>query len=660
MDNGKNRHISENYEWLLDTSLDAIETPQLDIAGVCNPRRAQSQTSHTIPGLPAGNEYRAFKTVAELKEILTLNGSSSLISEETLSEALRFLQTYGLDTTRHEFTLKGINRYLMIYMEFFDSVYPIIHWPTFISTKPNTYLLFSMVSIGMALSHDKGVYERAVEINNCLRSGVLLEIVSSSDVPLALFQALLLENYFATVLGSKEQYKISQRFYGTIVSILKDSGYMNIWKSVSFRSHDEEGWRQWIDQESKIRTAFFAFICDCQNATMFRHLYSVPLFDLKCILPGPDSCWMAVSSQEFWVQYEQIPINLRQKRKYPWMAKQNSSSYSAQLANNIPEEGSWPSFLWSVKRLLQTYDDSDVEYVSNCFSQYSRLILLHGLLSICSDMQWRGLMSLGIVSKQEIINFSNLIEAGFTSWRGYFDHQVVLSNSISTTEGSDYPYNGKILNDYSISPAYYTNMFIYLIGSLCLHTDLAAIEQYVGLLTPLVENRDPSTSPHSVCSDSSSSESGDIDNGILLEQKIRLQRKLHAWGKSRESQTAITVLFELLRLAASNEDLTFKIPQMSFGVYSAALVLWCFYVVNEGHQKGDSADISDATRGTFADAKADMLKLIDLASRDRSGRFNGRLLVPSVINYALWVLNECPAGYVEDNRVILTKILTVV
>lgn len=120
----------------------------------------------------------------------------------------------------------------------------------------------------------------------------------------------------------------------------------------------QTSWRRWISEESWRRTAFFAFVMDAQHACVFGHSPVLSVIDMRIALPCLESIWECPSA-ETWQML-------------------NRSEMTASL------------FLPTVKSLLR---ENGVP--PHC-SEYARFVLLHGLMSLQTDLQAGSRLTLGI------------------------------------------------------------------------------------------------------------------------------------------------------------------------------------------------------------------------------------------------------------------------
>lgn len=120
----------------------------------------------------------------------------------------------------------------------------------------------------------------------------------------------------------------------------------------------EYSWRQWAEQESSRRTAFFAFVMDAQHASIFGHTPVLSVSDVRLPLPCAEPLWECKSSARWQTLFQRSP-----------RPPQFLSTLKAVLARNL---------------------------VPTSCSDYSRFILLHGLFSLTTHLHAQETTTLGI------------------------------------------------------------------------------------------------------------------------------------------------------------------------------------------------------------------------------------------------------------------------
>ncbi|KAK9453515.1 fungal-specific transcription factor domain-containing protein, partial [Dipodascopsis uninucleata] len=547
---------------------------------------------------------------------------NSDLTAEVHERMLEVLKPIAEVTTENPyFSLTAVKRYLNLYWVHFDPLYPILHRSTFDPSVMDPALLISIVTIGMAYSSDSEASLLAISIHKKFRNIVFLMIEDQPQVQLWVHQTLLLTNYFDKMLGSTVQYDMSQFFHGTNIALMHFSGYLKglteppVNETYDVATADTQ-WREWVIYETTKRTAFFAFTCDTQHATLFRHSPILSAFEVRLDLPCTDACWAASDGIEFIRMYKEqyriaqlsrfriegdnIPVHhfpshlknpemttqssqFRQSQytgSDPSIKQQNMLAFGGQISGTTPE-GLWPSFLHSLKRLIRLSKEDQKKLQFSCFSQFSCLILLHGLLSICWDMQWRGLLDMGIVSKRRMTEFKDRLESSFDNWKSYIDYQLAKSNlppigtavvfspphgygrfnsflspsfddSANSKGYSDTSFDQSVLNDYvNNSPLLCSNWAMFQLGLLALHVDTMNLRINAG-------------SPN------------------VLGRKIRAidreisNKAVHSWARSEDGRLATWNSVQFMRRIAENESLLDQAVHIPWGVYLTTLTIWSY------------------------------------------------------------------------------------
>ncbi|KAK9321813.1 fungal-specific transcription factor domain-containing protein [Lipomyces orientalis] len=501
------------------------------------------------------------------------------------------------------FSLSAAKQYLNLYWVRFDPLYPILHRATFDPSVMEPALLIAIVTIGMAYSSDREASNLAIVIHRKFRNIVFLMIEDQPQVQLWVHQTLLLTNYFDKMLGSTVQYDMSQFFHGTNIALMHFSGYLKGLTEPPVVGTDDSvfadnQWRKWVEFETTKRTAFFAFICDTQHATLFRHSPILSAFEVRLELPSTDACWLATDGVEFYhMHHEQTKAaaaGMMKWRASEAGAKSDDNKVLGPSMGGSNPEAVWPTFLHSLKRLIRLSREDQTEFQLATFSQFSCLILLHGLLSICWDMQWRGLLDMGIVSKHRMTEFKKRLESSFANWKRYFDYQLSKSNlpSITSTvmissdsspksispagncheeprgidtialrrqhalqQGQGHSPLSYVLgsmNDYNNnSPMLCSNWAMFQLGLLALHVDTMSLRINAG--SPNVLGRK-----------------------IRLVDRENANKAVHQWARSDDGRLATWHSVQFMRRVAENESLLDQAVHIPWGVYLATLTIWSY------------------------------------------------------------------------------------
>ncbi len=582
------------------------------------------------------------------------------------------------------FSSYQLSIYLEYYWNQFDTIYPIIHFATFNSTTTDACLLAAMIIIGMSNYPNPKIYRKSLNIHDEMRNRLLTVISECPKSELSVLQSIMILCHFSLYLGSQHQFDMQQVFHGTVMTLIRISGYLNSLTRPILRNcftdcnltaqEVQAQWENWVNYESSKRISFFAFIFDSSAALLHNHNMVLNVFEIKLELPCTDSAWYAADGYSFIKNYTSTPKNMYKRVKYNFInegtgfplrpkhddydveggnsssnsnfnsnasnvmssttSNSSPSSYNTSNTTNISKEPflssenkvnqngnksnhghyhshshvthgrkrklnrsnykKWPSFLFALRRCLQVYVENEKEFCYSCFSQFSRLILLHGLQSLCIDLQKRGVsdLSLGLVlsggssldptsNKSKLVNeLTTRLEKGLMDWRGYFDHHVFLSGSGSEIDGHEisnpnilgfqYPKNTtnnektacgenvvhQSINDYAGELMYWTNITTYQVGLVSLHVDFLSIQRFVGTTSI-------------------------IGDKIYETDRENSKQKIVKWTQTINSSKALFESAKLFSFALNHQDLIGKIGHLPFSLYLCCLTIWSFEVFKE-------------------------------------------------------------------------------
>jgi len=170
---------------------------------------------------------------------------------------------------------------------------------------------------------------------------------------------------------------MSHLFHGLLINLIRRSDCQSVRFDVATAADGdlEDEWRRWVEVEQKKRCvliisilaitltddrlALLCFMWDTQHAVLFCQSLCMSAFELRCALPCDQSLWEAESAQS-WQK-------LRRMQSAP------------------------PLFLAALK----THIGSQAPAMTHKLNGLSRVLLLHGLMSIAWDMNRRDQTSLG-------------------------------------------------------------------------------------------------------------------------------------------------------------------------------------------------------------------------------------------------------------------------
>ncbi|KAG9952104.1 FAD/NAD(P)-binding domain-containing protein, partial [Aureobasidium melanogenum] len=156
----------------------------------------------------------------------------------------------------------------------------------------------------------------------------------------------------------------------------------------------EDEWKAWADAEQKKRLALLCFMWDTQHAVLFCQSLCMSSFELRCTLPCDQSLWEAESA-ETWQK-------LRKTQTPPVL------------------------FLTALKIHIGT----QAPMIMPKLNALSRVLILHGLMSIAWDMNRRDQTSLGVVGNDMLDGWKHRIASTYDSWKADFDTYVMSVTQI--------------------------------------------------------------------------------------------------------------------------------------------------------------------------------------------------------------------------------------
>ncbi|EKG22110.1 Transcription factor fungi [Macrophomina phaseolina MS6] len=366
----------------------------------------------------------------------SMNGSANLPVIDEIAraqvldviEAARPVTPDGLYISRNHplLSLSSLQTYCDLYFTRFNTAYPLIHQPTFDASCVETVLLVSVLLLG-ATYCEKDAHQLAVCIHDVLRPQIFAHAGFNAKPDLWVLQTILLVECFGKSRAGQKQHDMAHLFHGLLINLIRRSDCQTIRTSMSddCSSGDlENDWRRWAEAEQKKRLAYLCFMWDVQHAVLFCQSLCMSAFELRSNLPCDQQLWEA-DSAELWQ---------RIRKRY------NNTADSKKPSNP-------PLFLSLIKAYLHPGGPPSRPRNLNALS---RVLLLHGLMSISWDMKRRDQTSLGIVgggTKQHPIgDWKSRMAASYDVWRTHFDEYCegylsLFCSSSSTTTSTTTPQN---------------------------------------------------------------------------------------------------------------------------------------------------------------------------------------------------------------------------
>ncbi|CZT22005.1 related to C2H2 zinc finger protein [Ramularia collo-cygni] len=297
-------------------------------------------------------------------------------------------------TSSHQLlTLASLQSYLDLFFTRFNTVYPLIHLSTFNPTSIEPILLLSAILLGATYA-DKEAHQLAVCIHDVLRPYIFSCPGFNARAELPILQAILLTECLGKSRAGQRQHDMSHLFHGLLINLIRRSECQTADPETVGKDLDgdiESHWRKWADLESKKRLAQICFIWDVQHAVLFSQSLCMSAFELRTALPCDQSVWEATSPLAWkvaWKTQKQTSLNL--------------------LA------------------VLKSYLSPHREVTQRDLNAISRIVILHGLMSISWDMERRDQTSLGSLGNGIVSgSWRERMIQSYDLWKADFDRCMV-------------------------------------------------------------------------------------------------------------------------------------------------------------------------------------------------------------------------------------------
>lgn len=345
---------------------------------------------------------------------------------------LHFLSSVPELPTSPLFTPSALRCYLHLFFAKLNTTYPLIHRPTFSAKMADPMLLSAMVVCGAHFA-DEAAHFLAERIGRKLWGAFIsFEDFRPARATLAMLQAMLLTEVFGKTMGTRPQHETAHLFHNFIVTLARRNAVFTPSK-IRLPTAPEERWRAWSREEEKKRIALFSFLLDAQHAIIFRHIPALSSFQVHLQLPCDEELWEAESS-EVWQR------ECMKKKQEP------------------------PSFIAALKASLSPEHCSSAS-TNDSFQQF---VLLHGLMSVAYDLQWKQQTLLAAPETSESIsNWKDTLKGSYITCKERLDagwHSTTSQTSRSICRASQ---------------------SLVLWAQVVLHADAVDIQIYAGLPTVL-------------------------------------------------------------------------------------------------------------------------------------------------------------------------------
>ncbi|KAK5208852.1 hypothetical protein LTR41_005249 [Exophiala xenobiotica] len=358
---------SSEMEFALHQSANSIDTTsqQEDLTSPGSSMRLTSR-SRQLPLIDEASRGRVLELIAQARPMtidgLVIDTSSSLLSPPA------FQQYSDLFFTR------------------FNVSYPLIHQATFEPSRTEALLLTAILLLG-ATYDGKEAHQMAVGVHDVLRARIIQHPLFNEQPELWILQTILLVDCFGTSRAGQKQHAMSNMFHGLLINLLRRADCQNVRNSSIEFCHDgsdlDAQWRQAMDAEQRKRLALLCFVWDTQHAVLFSQASCLSAIELRLSLPYDSDTWEAPTAEAWRESCDRNP----------------------------------PSLLFLT--VLKAYLNPDVKARPRHLDGFSRVLILHGLMSVSSDLKRRDQISLGIETEAE--SPQERVRRAYDRWKADFD-----------------------------------------------------------------------------------------------------------------------------------------------------------------------------------------------------------------------------------------------
>ncbi|KAK1572705.1 fungal-specific transcription factor domain-containing protein [Colletotrichum navitas] len=290
-------------------------------------------------------------------------------------------------------SVDSLKAYLGLFFTRFNTAYPLIHLETFDCRKTEPLLLLSILLLGATYSN-KDCHQLAVCIHDVIRPSIFAHAGFSPRPELWTLQTILLVECFGKSRAGQKQHDMSHLFHGLLINLIRRSDCQSVRPPgpPPILGEDnaealDRAWRKWAEGEQKKRLALLCFMWDTQHAVLFCQSLCMSAFELRLELPCSQTIWEARDAAS-WAS--------------AWR-----SSLSDQRLFYLPT--------------LKSYLTPSAPRPSG-LAGFSRVLVLHGLMSISWDMGRRDQTALGVVSHDSSgTGWRRLLSTAYDAWKSDFD-----------------------------------------------------------------------------------------------------------------------------------------------------------------------------------------------------------------------------------------------
>ncbi|GAA5828891.1 hypothetical protein JCM11251_005910 [Rhodosporidiobolus azoricus] len=273
---------------------------------------------------------------------------------------------------------------------------PAVHRASFRPSSTPTPLLLSMMLLGSYFAPPDS-YQLALQLHPWFRGKVFCSADFRPRAEIWLMQTVLLILVFGKLCSTRMDHEMSHIFQSSFVQLGRRSGLFSqrIVEVPEEQKNDPEAlWRAWIEEEVAKRLAQIMFAVDVEHAAFFRHAHTLSAFQVQLPLPCDEDQWEA-------------PDALSWKRLHD-------------------QQRPPIQFISALKASLTAVHDPPM------LNPFGRISVLHGLLSVAQDLQWRDHVLGFSTPERRSHNWRDMISSAYNLWKQRLDEALVTASPATT------------------------------------------------------------------------------------------------------------------------------------------------------------------------------------------------------------------------------------
>lgn len=340
-------------------------------------------------------------------------------------------------------SLSALQNYSDLFFTRFNTTYPLIHTATFDPNTIEPVFLAAILSMGATYS-SREAHQLAVGIHDALRNQLFCHGAFSPQPDLWVLQAMLLIDCFGKMRAGPKQRENAQLFHCVLIKLIRRSTCTSIRNlnpipTLETPSSERDGaWKSAMDSEQRKRLAFQCFMWDTEHSVLFSQSLCMSAFEIRSSLPCSAAAWEAHTAEE-WSRHA---------------ARDTEHSFLPVLKGYITP-GAVPR--------------------PRDLNGFSRLVVLHGLMSISADLKRRDQTTLRSETPERMGAWTPRVGRAYDLWKADFDADC-LTMKLGSGSGSQAPAD-ECKRFASLKPA---AMALYRAASLALHVEVLDLQIAAG------------------------------------------------------------------------------------------------------------------------------------------------------------------------------------